>query len=181
MMNTWADDEEEDSAEKKRKKECEYSENKLLLIVMMMLDSIFSDTDLKWKSGEKTTDATKRARVVGQMLSRKLKDGSSVGDSTKQESRSLRCTKSLISHNRSFGQKVLLSFDWSGFNGYSIYLKIHKGITVVLPGHQLAIPTSKDCIDGFEGTLVALYEFKKIVLALLKRKFLLKMVAQRPK
>ncbi|KAI8366983.1 hypothetical protein EDC96DRAFT_161814 [Choanephora cucurbitarum] len=74
MMDNWAcddsaDEEKEEEEERKRKREPECSENDLLLVVKMVLDSIFGDTKLKWKSGEKTTEATKRARVVGQLLS----------------------------------------------------------------------------------------------------------------
>ncbi|KAI8379859.1 hypothetical protein EDC96DRAFT_115695 [Choanephora cucurbitarum] len=143
MMNTWSneDEDENEEVEKKRKRKIDHSENDVLLVVKMILDTIFGDTKLKWKSGEKTTDATKRARIVGQLLSggtscsnlmgrrsdlvlynknnvvlclSELKDGNSESSSTKQESKSLRYSKSLLSYNKPFSQKDIWSPDWNG-------------------------------------------------------------------
>ncbi|OBZ86653.1 hypothetical protein A0J61_05295 [Choanephora cucurbitarum] len=199
MMNTWRneeedeveDDDEEEQSEKKRKRKIDHSENDVLLVVKMLLDTIFGDTKLKWKSGEKTTDATKRARIVGQLLSRgtscsnlmgrrsdlvlynksnvvlclsELKDGNSESNSIKQEAKSLRCSKSLLSYNKPFSQKDIWSLDWNGFSGYTYYLKSYNDVTVVLPGRSLSIPLVKDSIDDFEDTLIALYEFKEHML-----------------
>ncbi|KAI8366974.1 hypothetical protein EDC96DRAFT_161590 [Choanephora cucurbitarum] len=139
------DDEETQRKDKKRKRTEAPSENDMMMVVKFVLDAVFADTGLKWRSGEKTSSATKRSKIVNELASSsninnantsnimgrrrdltlrnkrgvdvclvEFKNGSSLGDEIAQDSKSLRCTKSLRAYNSTLSNKLMWSMNWSG-------------------------------------------------------------------
>ncbi|KAI8342224.1 hypothetical protein BD560DRAFT_493369 [Blakeslea trispora] len=183
-----ADDEEErtttTATTRKRKlpSECD-----LLLVIKEVLSTVFANTKLKWKTGEKTTEATKKMKLTSKKTSNttckstmgrrsdmvlynkqklaicvsELKDGSCSSSSSKQQSKSIRCSKAIQAYNSMFGgAKNTWSLDWNGPSGYIYFLTEHEGTNVVLPGKSLIMPNDESDLDQFEETLVALFELK---------------------
>ncbi|KAI8362739.1 hypothetical protein EDC96DRAFT_512416 [Choanephora cucurbitarum] len=163
------------------------SECDLLLVIKEVLSTVFANTKLKWKTGEKTTEATKKMKSASKKTSSatckstmgrrsdmvlynkqklaicvsELKDGSCSSSSSKQQSKSIRCSKAIQAYNSMFGgAKNTWSLDWNGPSGYIYFLTEHEGTKVVLPGKSLIIPSDEYELDQFEETLVALFELK---------------------
>ena len=121
------EEEEEESTRKKRKRSFELDESDVVQIVKEILNALFADTLLRWKSGEKTTESCKKMKIQNEMSSSvkgscrnimgrrsdiilynskkvplclsEVKDGRSTTETTSQESKSIRCTKSLQVYN----------------------------------------------------------------------------------
>lgn len=136
------DEEETQNRDRKRKRTETTSENDMMMVVKFVLDAVFADTGLKWRSGEKTTSATKRSKLINELASSnntntnnimgrrsdlslrnqcgvdlclvEFKNGSSLGDEIAQDSKSLRCTKSLYAYNSALSNKLMWSMNWSG-------------------------------------------------------------------
>ncbi|OBZ83498.1 hypothetical protein A0J61_08456, partial [Choanephora cucurbitarum] len=186
------EEEEEESTRKKRKRSFELDESDVVQIVKEILNALFADTLLRWKSGEKTTESCKKMKIQNEMSSSvkgscrnimgrrsdiilynskkvplclsEVKDGRSTTETTSQESKSIRCTKSLQVYNTCLsGSSSIWSLDWCGTRGYIYHLKRHEEVDVVLPGKTLSIPKTKEELDDLESTLLALYELKNFL------------------
>ena len=129
---------------KKRRRPVDLDESDVVYLLKEMLNAVFSDTLMRWKSGEKTSDATKRSKkanstaadsrrtVIKNLMGRRsdliaynqkkvpvclceVKDGCSSTESTRQESKSIRCTKSLQLYNAVInGSDSIWSLDMNG-------------------------------------------------------------------
>ncbi|KAI8330150.1 hypothetical protein EDC96DRAFT_528846, partial [Choanephora cucurbitarum] len=185
-----AAEEEEDSEDcrKKRKRE-ELDEEIVVETIKEILNTLFADTLMHWKSGENTTVASKRMKIANELSfsnnglcknvmgrrsdlilynSKKTalclseaKNGRSISDDISQQSKSIRCSKSLQAYNRLIGgSDSIWSFDWSGTRGHLYSLMKYEGVDVVLPGRTLCLPTTASQIEDLQATLVAFYELK---------------------
>ncbi|KAI8378918.1 hypothetical protein BD560DRAFT_421616 [Blakeslea trispora] len=184
------DDEQQQS--KKRKRSCALDESDVVQVVKDVLNVLFVDTLLRWKSGEKTTDSCKRMKIGTEtslsirgscknVMGRRsdillftnkkvpvclseVKDGRSSRDSISQESKRIRCSKSLQVYNTCLGgSNSIWSLDWCGTCGYIYYVTSHEGVNVVLPGRKLQLPKKEEDLDKLEQTLIALYELKNFL------------------
>lgn len=119
-------------------------ESDVVFVLKEMLNVIFVDTFMRWKSGERTTDATKRSKktnssatntnltTIKNLMGRRsdlvaynhkripvclceVKDGLSDSATTRQESKSIRCSKSLQVYNKVLnGPESIWSLDMNG-------------------------------------------------------------------
>ncbi|KAI8375540.1 hypothetical protein BD560DRAFT_71763 [Blakeslea trispora] len=165
-----SDDEDEEDSGLKRKRKPELDESDIVQVLKEILNIVFSDTLLRWRSGERTTEATKKARkdnesskatsttAIKNLMGRRsdliaynkkkipvclceVKDGMTSSASIKQESKSIRCSESLKLYNLSIGSSDhIWSLDWSRDCGYIYYLTSHEDVDVVLPGRRLSLP-----------------------------------------
>ncbi|KAI8363996.1 hypothetical protein EDC96DRAFT_208911 [Choanephora cucurbitarum] len=177
-------------SQKKRRRPVDLDGSDIVYLLKEMLNAVFSDTLMRWKSGEKTSDATKRSKkanstaadsqktVIKNLMGRRsdliaynqkkvpvclreVKVGCSSTESTRQESKSIRCTKSLQLYNAVInGSNSIWSLDMNGQEGYLYYLTKRD---VVLPGKRLSVPLVKQDIASLEVTIKALYELKNCI------------------
>ncbi|KAI8352151.1 hypothetical protein EDC96DRAFT_518241 [Choanephora cucurbitarum] len=191
------EDEDDNDSEKKKKERSrkrqramDVDESDVVYVLKEMLNAIFVDTLMRWKSGERTTDATKRSKktnssatntnltTIKNLMGRRsdlvaynhkkipvclceVKDGLSDSSTTHQESKSIRCSKSLQVYNKVMnGPESIWSLDMNGQEGYLYYLTRYEDIDVVLPGKRLFIPFCPEEINSLENTIEALYELK---------------------
>ncbi|KAI8357805.1 hypothetical protein BD560DRAFT_406180 [Blakeslea trispora] len=196
-----SDDEDEDDSgddsdkkkkerSRKRQRVMDVDESDIVYVLKEMLNAIFVDTFMRWKSGERTTDATKRSKktntsaastnltAIKNLMGRRsdlvaynnkkipvclceVKDGLSDSATTHQESKSIRCSKSLQLYNKVMnGPESIWSLDLNGQEGYLYYLTRHEDIDVVLPGKRLFVPFCVEEVDSLEDTIEALYELR---------------------
>ncbi|KAI8380355.1 hypothetical protein BD560DRAFT_458107 [Blakeslea trispora] len=152
--------------------------------VKELLNTLFVDTLLRWKSGEKNNrimqedeiQNEKRLSLKGScknIMGRRsdmilynnkkvplclseVEDGRSTAETVSQESKSIRCSKSLQVYNTCLkGPDSIWPLDWCGK---------YEGVDVILPGKKLAIPKTEEELDDLEMTLVALYELKHFLM-----------------
>ncbi|OBZ80682.1 hypothetical protein A0J61_11269 [Choanephora cucurbitarum] len=190
---TAAEEEEEDSegCRKKRRRE-ELDEEIVIETIKEILNTLFADTFMHWKSGENTTIASKRMKIANELSSSnkescknvmgrrsdlilynskktalclsEAKNGRSTSDDISQQSKSIRCSKSLQAYNRLIGGSTSIwSFGWSGTRGRLYSLVKYEGVDVVLPGRTLCLPTTADRIESLQATLIAFYELKNFI------------------
>ncbi|OBZ89078.1 hypothetical protein A0J61_02870 [Choanephora cucurbitarum] len=179
------DDESSVASKRKRKRKAGLDKSSIVQVVKELLNAVFGDTLLRWRSGEQITEATKRmgkqnecaatptTTAIRNLMGRRsdlvaynekkvpvciseVKDGKSSYSSMTQESKNIRCTKSPQVYNALAGGSDSTS-------GYMYYLKEFEGIDVVLPGKRLKLPIRVKETDELEVTLVAIYELKAFI------------------
>ncbi|OBZ81318.1 hypothetical protein A0J61_10633 [Choanephora cucurbitarum] len=186
------EEEEQIGGERKRKRIEAPSENDMMMVVKFILDAVFADTGLKWRSGEKTDNATKRSRIIHETASSSnasinnimerrfgltlrnrrgidlclvdFKNGSSPSDEITQDSKSLRRTKSLYAYNSSLTDKRMWSMNWNGYKSDICYMTKYEGVDVVLAAERLFIPSKTSEVGKLKDFFIALYRFKKQIL-----------------
>ncbi|KAI8372663.1 hypothetical protein EDC96DRAFT_55738 [Choanephora cucurbitarum] len=138
------DDEAECTRERKKRRVEMSSESDMMMVVKFVLDAVFADSNLRWRSGEKTTNSTKRSKIINELASSssnnnscsnvmgrrsdlvltnkhgvdlclvESKNGSSCYEEIAQDSKSVRCTKSLYAYNSALNHQCLWSMNWNG-------------------------------------------------------------------
>ncbi|OBZ81596.1 hypothetical protein A0J61_10355 [Choanephora cucurbitarum] len=96
-----------------------------------------------------------------------LKDGLCKSSSTTQESKAIRCTKSLQTYNEMLnGNKNVWSMDWNGCRGY-VYALIKDeslDVDVAVRVSEVMIPRCEEEMTEFKQALLNIYELREQLL-----------------